>query len=159
MNLIESLEARGDLSISLDYHQGKGKELFFEQKNLIMSNAKRFLLSGIYLAGVTSDPIIALKAGTGGCIDPQGLYPRTEDPDQTDLVSSIISVPTVYVLDNPNIICTFLADIDQSQANGQLITEAGLFKASGAIFNAKNHPGISKTSDFSIHYEWRIRFL
>lgn len=159
MNLLENLEARGDLSISLDYHQGKGKELFFEEKNLIMSNAKRFLLSGIYLAGVVSDPIVALKAGTGGCIDPQGLYPKTEDPDQADLITPIISVPTVYVLDNPNIIVTFLADIDQSQSNGNLITEAGLFKQSGAIFNAKNHPGITKTSDFSIHYSWVIRFL
>lgn len=159
MNLTENLEPRGDLSISLDYHKGNGKELFFEQKNLIMSNAKRFLLSGIYLAGIVSDPILNLKAGTGGCIDPQGLYPKTEDPDQTDLITPIIAVPTVYVLDNPNIMVTFLADLDQSQANGSLITEAGLFKASGTIFNVKNHPGITKTSDFSIHYEWRVRYL
>lgn len=159
MNAIENLEARGDLLVSLDYHQGKGKETFFEQKNLIMSNAKRFLLSGIYLAGVVSDPIINLKAGTGGCVDPAGLYPKTEDPDQLDLISPIITVPTVYVLDNANISVTFLADIDQSQSNGQLITEAGLFKASGLIFNAKNHPGITKTSDFSVHYSWKIRFL
>jgi hypothetical protein len=52
-----------------------------------------------------------------------------------------------------------LADVDQTQANGSQLTEAGLFKASGAIFNVKNHPGINKTSEFSVHYSWSIKFL
>lgn len=159
MKITDSLAQRGDLFIYLDYNQGKGKELFFEQKNLIMSNTKRYLLSGVYQTNVISDPVINLKAGTGGCIDPAGLYPKSENPDQTDLITPVITVPTVYVLDSPNIKVTFLADLDQSQGNGSLITEAGLFTASGAIFNAKNHPGITKTSDFSIHYSWVIRYL
>jgi hypothetical protein len=151
--------ATGDISISLDYHNGKGREIFFEKKNLIVKEAKQYLLSGTYLAGVVSDPIINLKAGVGGNIDPAGLYPKTEDPDQLDLVTPVITIPTVYVLDVSNISCTFLADVDQSQANGSQLTEAGLFKASGKIFNVKNHPGINKTSEFSVHYSWTIRFL
>lgn len=134
-------------------------ELFYKKPNLIVKAAKQFLLSGIYNSGVVSDPITSLYAGTGGCIDPQGLYPKQEDPLQTGLISSIITLPTIYVLDATNIQVTFLADIDQTQANNQLITEAGLFKASGAIFNIKNHPGITKTSEFSIHYEWIIKLL
>jgi len=159
MNILENLEIRGDLAIYKDYHAGRGKELFFEEKNLIMNEAKRFLLSGIYLPGIVSDPVLNLKAGTGGCIDPQGLYPKSEDPTQTDLITPVVTVPVVYVLDNINIIITFLADIDQSQCNGLLLSEAGLFKASGLILNVKNHPGINKTIDFSVHWEWRIRYL
>jgi hypothetical protein len=151
--------AVGTLSIAVDYHKGSGKELVFEQKNLIVKDAKRYLLSGLYLAGVTSDPIVSLKVGTGGNIDPQGLYPKPEDPDQTNLIAPVISVATVYTLDLPNITATFLADIDQGQANGSMLTEAGLFLASGKIFNVKNHPGITKTSQFSVHYSWAIKFL
>ncbi len=117
------------------------------------------MLSGLYLPAIASDPIINLKAGTGGNIDPAGLYPKPEDPDQTDLITPVITIPTVYTLDVPNIVVTFLADVDQSQANGEQLTEVGLFKASTEIFNVKNHPGINKTSEFSVHYSWAIRFL
>jgi hypothetical protein len=154
----DAAAAVGTLSISVAY-PGKEKELFFEQKNLIVKNAKQFLLSGIYLPAITSDPITALKAGIGGNIDPAGLYPKPEDPAQPDLIIPVITVPTVYTLDADNITVTFLADVDQTQANGSQLTEAGLFKASGAIFNVKNHPGINKTSEFSVHYSWSIKFL
>ena len=155
----DATAATGILSIALDFHKGKGKETIFEQKNLIVKAAKQLLLSGIYLEGVESDPIINLKAGTGGNIDPAGLYPKPEDPDQTDLIIPAITVPVLYTLDPDNVSCTFLADVDQSQANGSQLTEAGLFKASGNIFNVKNHPGINKTSEFSVHYSWTIKFL
>lgn len=150
---------RGDISIELDYHDGNGRQKFFEKKNLIVKAAKQYILSFIYAAGVTSDPITQLRVGTGGCIDPQGLYPKVEDPLQTDLVTPLISFNVVAVPDTDNIKVTYLADVDQSQGNGSLITEAGLIKQSGALFNVKNHPGIAKTSDFSIHYSWTIRLL
>lgn len=158
MKSSDDVGAVGILSVSLGFSDGR-KELFFQEKNLIVKEAKRFLLSGLYLPGIVSDQIVSLKAGTGGNIDPAGLYPKPENPDQTDLITPVITIPTVYTLDVPNIVVTFLADVDQSQANGSQLTEAGLFKASGAIFNVKNHPGINKTSQFSVHYSWAIRFL
>ncbi len=158
MKTSDDVAAVGILGISLGFEGGR-KEKIFEEKNLIVKNAKRFLLSGLYLPAIASDPIINLKAGIGGNIDPAGLYPKPEDPDQTDLITPVITIPTVYTLDVPNIVVTFLADVDQSQANGQQLTEVGLFKATGAIFNVKNHPGINKTSEFSVHYSWAIRFL
>lgn len=158
MKSSENVAAVGILSISIGRKDGT-REKIFEEKNLITKAAKRFLLSGLYLPAIASDPIINLKAGIGGNIDPAGLYPKPEDPDQTNLITPVITIPTVYTLDVPNIVVTFLADVDQSQANGQQLTEVGLFKASGAIFNVKNHPGINKTSEFSVHYSWAIRFL
>lgn len=157
MRILDRSQPVGEFSVYKVY--GDSKELFYKEKNLIVKAAKQFILSGIYDTGIVSDPITSLHAGTGGCIDPQGLYPKPEDPLQTDLITSLITIPTIYVLDNTNIQVTFLADIDQTQANGSLITEAGLFKASGNMFNIKNHPGITKTSDFSIHYEWVIKLL
>lgn len=154
-----SLPMVGIFSVYKVYPSGE-KELAFKNKNLITNGSKQYILSSLYLPGVVSDPIIGLKAGTGGALDPQGLYPKPEDPTATDLNNTVISIPTVYTLGvSGDISVTFLADIDQSQGNGMLFTEAGLLKASGPIFNIKNHPGIPKTSDFSLHYEWTVRFL
>lgn len=158
MKLRENVNLEGELSIYKKYKDGTS-ELFWKEENLIVKAAKQFLLTGIYAPGVVSDPITNLKVGTGGNIDPEGLYPKAEDPAQTDLITPLLTIPTIYVLDAPNVKVTFLADVDETQANGSLLTEAGLFKTSGLIFNVKNHPGIPKTSAFTVHYAWTIRFI
>jgi PhoPQ-activated pathogenicity-related protein len=158
MKILDKTSLNGRLEIYKAFADGS-KELVWEEDNLIVKAAKQFLLSGIYAPGVVSDPITSLKVGTGGNIDPEGLYPKPEDPLQTDLITPALTISTIYVTDVPNVKVTFLADVDQSQCNGSLLTEAGLFKVSGAIFNVKNHPGIPKTSDFSIHYAWTIKIL
>lgn len=88
----------------------------------------------------------------------QGLYPRQEDPTQTDLLSPLTSLPVTYTVNVTAPSVTFIADADQSTANGMLLTEAGLFKVDDTIFNVKNHPGIPKTSDFGVHYVWTIKY-
>ncbi len=153
MNTTDTLQLVGDFSVLLDYHQGKGKEIFFEKKNLITSEAKRYLLSSLYANNVISDPIATFHAGSGGCIDLLGFYPKAENPNQTGLYVQEISVATNYVVNTVDITVTFLADIDMSEGNGILFTEAGLFKESGLMFHVKNHPVILKNSEFSIHYE------
>ena len=157
MKLRQQVEPVGTLSIYKGYADGR-KELFFKEDNLIVKAAKQYMLSQVYAVGVISDPIVSLKVGTGGNIDPEGLYPKAEDPLAADLDTPILTIPVVYVIDNDVISVTYLADVDQSQCNGEQITEAGLFKQGGSIFNVKNHPGINKTSDFSIHYSWTIKF-
>lgn len=158
MKLQSNFDLEGRLSIFKVYGDG-ARELAFEEDNLIVKAAKLFVLTGIYSSGITSDPIITLKVGTGGNLDPNGLYAKPEDPLQTDLITPIMSIPTVNTPDPTNVQVTFLADVDQATANGQMLTEAGLFKTSGFIFNVKNHPGITKTSDFAVHYSWTIKLL
>lgn len=158
MNLSEAVRCVGKLTIELVYPDGR-RITYFERDNLIVKSAKQFMLTQVYAPGVMSDPITALKAGTAGNIDPQGLYPKVEDPLQTDLITPVITVPTVNVPDLPNVQVTFLADVTQTQCNGLQLTECGLFKAGGGMFNVKNHPGINKTADFSVHYSWTIKYL
>ena len=159
MNLKENAGVKGELSVYLDYHDNKPRVEHFRKGNLIVTDTKRFLLSGVYSSGVVSDPVTSLQAGVGGTIDPEGLYPKSEEPAQTGLWDSIITVPTVYVLDLVNIKVTFLADISQSESNNQLINEAGLFTNLGDLFSVKNFPAVTKTNQFSIHFEWSIYFL
>ena len=132
------------------------RTLFFKEKNLITKAARNFILSGLYTPGIVSDPISTLHIGAGGTIDPEGFFPKPENTMQTGLITPLLTLPASSSSDLSQVSVTFIAEVDQTQLNGSLISEAGLFKTSGEIFNIKNHPGIPKSASFSIHYEWRI---
>ncbi len=147
----------GQLSITKVYPNGYKKVVFEDKPNLITLAAKRIILNTIYATSLTPDPINNLAVGISGTIDPEGLYPKTPLSSATGLYSSLLSVATSYVEDLTVPSVTFIADLDQGQGNNQLITEAGLFKTSGAMFNIKTFPGIPKTSEFSLHFAWTIK--
>lgn len=159
VGLQDSLRPQGEFNVYLDYHNGLGKKLYYAEKNLIVKAAKQQILTSLYMENVMSDPIRTLKIGSGGAIDPAGMFPRLENPLQEDLVNPVMSVDAIYVVDLDNVMITYLADVDTDQGNGSIISEAGLFKLSTQMFNIKNHPGIPKTPEFSIHYEWRLKIL
>lgn len=135
----------------------KPREKIFSEINLITRPAKLYLLSSLWDGAVVADPVVSFKVGTGGAIDPQGLFPKPEDPEQLNLITPLLSVTTSYLVNEAEVKVTYLADLDQSEGNGSLITEAGLFKQSGLIFNVKNFPGIPKTSEFGLHFEWSVK--
>lgn len=157
IKVTNGLTAKGEVSVSLRYKDGTVENII-DKQNLIVDTAKLFILSTLYAGGaVTLDPIVSLKVGTGGCIDPAGLYPKPTLKTQTDLYTPLLTVDASPVIDTGNIKVTFLADVSTDEGNLQQINEAGLFKNSGTIFSVITHPGIYKTSDFAIHYSWTIR--
>jgi len=146
----------GELGCWKVFPDGTKEEVFY-LKNLIVRLAKLHLLSALYDPAFVPDRVTTFKLGTGGAIDPQGQFPKPEDGEQLNLVSPQVSVSTSYVTYPLEVKVTYLSDLDQSQGNGLLITEAGLFKASGAIFNVKNFPAVPKTSEFGLHFEWSVK--
>jgi hypothetical protein len=155
--LKDKIKPEGILRIYKVMAGSKRRELIFYEENIITLLTKQFLLSGIYTPAVSSDPVNTLHVGTGGTVDPAGLFPKTEDQTWTNLNTSLLSVPTTHTEDLTVPQTTFLADVDESLGNGSLISEAGLFRTAGAMFNVKTFPGIPKTSDFSLHFSWTIR--
>jgi hypothetical protein len=145
----------GFLTIDLVYSDGRIVR-HIDKQNLITLAAKQVLLAGVYLPNQTSDPVTTLWVGTGGTIDPEGQFPKSVSQSATGLFNPLVSVATSYTNDNTVPSVTFIADIDQGTANGALISEAGLFKASNLMFNIKTFPAIPKTSEFSIHFTWEI---
>lgn len=133
------------------------EEEVFKKKNLIVKASRQRILTSLYTT-TTSDPIHSLKIGTGGTYDPAGMFVIPESINQTGLTAPVsgLSLPVSYSVSDTGLSVTFSATLDQSSGNGNLISEAGLFTLSGNIFNVKNHPGISKTSDFSLQYSWTI---
>lgn len=161
MQILDKIKIQGILSIWKVFPDGN-KELAFHEENLITLAAKQELLSYIY-SSTTTSAINGLKVGTGGTIDPQGLFPKQEDQNWTTLNATVTTVGTGGLIsvgqsvDSTVPKVTFLADLDQSTGNGNLISEAGLFKSNGGMFNVKTFPAIPKTSEFSLHFEWVIK--
>jgi hypothetical protein len=156
MKINTAMEFRGDIGCWKVFPDGTREEVFYK-KNLIIRLAKLQLLSALYDTAFVQDRVTTFKLGTGGAIDPQGLFPKPEDAEQTDLITPMVSVDTSYVEYPLDVKVTYLADLDQSEGNGLSITEAGLFKQSGKIFNVKNFPAVPKTSEFGLHFEWSIK--
>lgn len=158
MKLTSTIQTEGVLKAFKVFPDGK-KEMFYEDENLIVGSGKQSIITSLYTQNVMSDPIFNLKVGVGGCIDSAGQYPKTETLSRTTLYSYLLTVGITNTPDLANYQVTFLATIPQTSGNGSKISEAGLFRQSGALFSIKNHPAVTKTADFSIQYEWTIKCL
>lgn len=149
---------RGDLAIFLTYKKQDGsvdKVPYYAKKNVITLTAKQKILSGIYLT-TNSDPVTTLAIGTGGTLDSGGLYPRAVNQSLTSLYAYLMSLSVTYSIAPTVPSVTFIADVDESTANGSDINEAGLYTQGGTMFNIKTFPSITKSSSFGIHFEWTI---
>lgn len=54
---------------------------------------------------------------------------------------------------------TYSFSVSSSQLNGYNISEVGLFRESGNMFNIKTFPSIPKSSAFSIQFLWTIKYV
>jgi len=159
MQMKSPFKTVGHLAVNLRFPDGR-VEKHFEEDNLIVYGGRNLILRPLYTPGAVSDPIATLRVGSGGSIDPQGLYPKAPTVDMVNLYHQDISVPAVsYVFDPGLPSVTFRASVDQSQMNGTLVNEAGLFTTSGIMFNIKTFTGIPKTVDFAVDFEWTISVL
>lgn len=164
MKLQQKFDLEGHLRIKKSF-PGQEKITLFSEDNLIVTTSRQRILSWLYtFPALLATPIRYLKVGTGGTVDPQGLFPKLEDPAWTDLNVPLTSIGSVGLIlaslsiDTVTPAVTFLVDLDQATANGSLITEAGLFYSDSTIFNVKTFPGIPKSSEFSLHFEWTVKF-
>lgn len=154
MNLTDTVGTKGYLKITKVFDDKE--EVAFEGQNLIVDAAKQEHLRFLWDGTVTQDIINGFKVGDDGTLDGEGLYPRTEDPTQTDLNNPILTSSNVNVSTPTANSVKFVFDVLNGEANDNLISEVGLFKQSGDIFNVKNFVAIPKTSAFSLHFEWTI---
>lgn len=147
-------EACGQLKISLVYRDRT--EVVLEEENVITLQGKIRLLETLYF-GTSNQVITTLRVGVGGTIDPEGRFPKPVNSGLTSLFNQIQVVPVAHSLDLTYPSVTYIADIDPTLCNGSLISEAGLFFGDDMMFNIKTFPGVPKTVDFSVHFEWTIR--
>lgn len=131
----------------------------FEAQNLIVNSGKKIVLGSLYPTSL-NDSLSFAKAGDGGATDASGLFLKTPTVTMTDLYSPRENMPIAKLsqdLSVPSMV--MLASLDNTQGNGYLINEAGFFSGNGDMFNIKVFPGIQKTLEFSIDFEWTIRVI
>lgn len=154
LSLKSSTKATGQLKVTLRFQDRE--EVLIDEENVITLQGKIRLLETLYL-GSANPTIATLRVGVGGTIDPEGRFPKPVNQSLTSLFNQIHSVPVSHSLDTAYPSVTYIADIDPTLCNGSLISEAGLFFADDMMFNIKTFPGVPKTVDFSVHFEWTIR--
>lgn len=156
INSKSKIGIQGDLLVKKVFKNGT-ESVVVDEKNMIMLVSKINLLSMTYAVSGVWDPISTLRIGTGGTLDPLGLFPKAINQSLTSLFNEVLTLPTSYQINDSVPSVTFITDLDQGTGNGQKITEAGLFTSQGLMFNIKTFPGIDKTSEFSLHFEWTIK--
>lgn len=139
---------------------GQERQLLFRDKNLITLSGKQLILSNIYTALGSADPISFAKVGTGGAFDIEGALLKSPTLDLTNLYSPQLSLPVTKSVESPSTpSITLVASVDNTEANGLLLNEAGFFSTSGKMFNIKTFPTTLKLNTFSLDIEWVIRAL
>lgn len=149
----------GFLSIRKRFDSGL-TSLIFEDKNLIVKGGRALVLSNLYTALGSADPISRAKVGTGGSFDVEGLLLKTPTPEMTDLFTPQAVIAVSKSSEDQNVpSITLVASVDNIQANGLLLNEAGFFSTSGKMFNIKTFPSTLKNTSFSLDFEWVIRIV
>jgi hypothetical protein len=140
--------------------QDGNQHLHYEDDNLIVATGKQIALLSLYTYSL-NDSLTYAKVGTGGSTNPppggDGSLLKTPIVSLTDLYSPLTRVGITKVsqdLSVPSI--TLIANLDNSQANGSFINEAGFFSGNDQMFNIKVFPGIQKTWSFSVNFQWTI---
>lgn len=156
---ISTFGFKGRVAIFKDYGEGR-TELHFEDDNLIVFGGKQIALLSLYTQSL-NDSLTYAKVGTGGSTNPppggDGSLLKTPITTLTDLYSPLTHVGITKIsqdLTVPSI--TLIANLDNSQGNGSFINEAGFFSGNGQMFNIKVFPGIQKTWNFSVNFQWTI---
>lgn len=152
----------GFLIVDRVWNDGR-RERLVEDKNLIVRAAKREHLSFLWNKDAKVNLIDSFKIGNGGTYDTLGRKPKRPDPNLNDLYSPIITYNR-----NLSIIPSELTDaqdfitvdfvLGPSEANGENISEVGLFKESGDMFNIKTFRSVPKVDSFSLQFWWRILY-
>jgi len=138
----------------------KSRQLIFQDKNLITLSGKQLILSNIYTDLGSADPISFAKVGTGGAFDSEGALLKSPTLDLVNLYSPQLTLPVTKSAETPSLpSITLVASVDNTEANGLLLNEAGFFSASGKMFNIKTFPTTLKLNTFSLDIEWVIRAL
>lgn len=170
MKIEQEIELQGELEITAKYLDGSEEVKFKKKKNLIVDSAKLAILRSLVGISSSAKGIDTLRVGTGGTVDPDGLYVKPVTGGQSSLFSQVEVSPGVpfelaltAALDATQFTVTFLGDLGFGDLNGTLLTEAALYQGNIAgatppsMFSIKVHPGIRKNPNFSLHYEWVIR--
>ncbi len=164
VKMVEDGSVRGELTLYKKYPDGSTEVVFKDDPNVITKKSKTHHLAFLYNTSTVRDILTSFKVGTGGTIDPNGQRPIKPDPNRNTLYSPL-TIGHNYITITPSpassdsVYLTVVFALNQDEGNDQSISEVGLFKASGDMFNIKTFRAVPKTESFSLIFEWKIIYV
>lgn len=163
IQLKESTGIKGFLTLEKVFLDGSRETVFSDDPNVITRASKREHLSYLYDPNAKPNVLTSFKIGSGGTYDVEGRKPKRPDPNRNDLYKPIVTyntgihvVPSTAADPQDFLLVDFVLSPDE--ANGQQISEVGLFKKSGDMFNIKTFRAVPKVDSFSLQFWWRILY-
>lgn len=154
----ENLACRGDVEALLEFVDGSTKSLAF--RNTILRKGREALV--LSLANRIGDDfdffISRMLFGDGGLV---GSSPKSVQTDRNGLFGSTrVSKPVVANIDPNNgsqLILTSVVSFDEG--NGFNLNEMALQMNNGDLYSMATFPGVTKTQQMQITWNWRLSFI
>lgn len=154
----EGLECRGDVEVLVNYSCGKSSSFAF--KNTILRKGREAL--AMTLANRIGDDfdffISRMLFGDGGVA---GTSPKSVSTDRNGLFGTTrVCKPVVSNIDPNNtsqLILTSVVSFDEG--NGFSLNEMALQMNNGDLYSMATFPGITKTQQMQITWNWRLSFV
>lgn len=154
----ESLDCRGDVEALIGFKDGSSEKMAF-RNTVLRTGREALVLSLANRIGDDFDFFISrMLFGDGGVV---GTSPKTVPTDKNGLFGTTrVSKPVVANVDPNNgsqLILTSVVSFDEG--NGFSLNEMALQMASGDLYSMATFPGITKTQQMQITWNWRLSFI
>lgn len=152
------LTCKGDVEVNIQYKNGKKEKIEF--KNTILKTGRSALANS--LANRIGDDfdffISRMIFGDGGTT---GGVPKTVNADRNGLFGSkIVDKPVVSNIEVSNESqVIFTSVVSFNEGNGFNLNEMALVMQSGDLYSMATFPGISKTPQMQITFNWKCSFI
>lgn len=154
----ESIGCRGDVQALVEFKDGRRSEIEF--KNTILRKGREAIV--LSLANRIGDDfdffISKMLFGDGGVV---GSSPKSVSTDRNGLFGAIrVCKPVVANIDpnNPSqLILTSVVSFEEG--NGFELNEMALQLQTHDLYSMATFPGITKTSQMQITWNWRLSFI
>jgi phage-related tail fiber protein len=154
----ELLKCKGDVSVLIEYDDGNSNKIEF--RNTILTSGREALaLSLANRIGSDFDFFVnRMLFGDGGTT---GGVPKVVNAERNALFGSVrSSKPVVANIDpnNPSQVI-FTSVVSFGEANGFTLNEMALQLNNGDLYSMATFPGISKTPQMQVTWNWRLSFI
>jgi hypothetical protein len=153
------LECHGDVQVSIKYKDQKEKIIKF--KNTILRKGRMALAASLAneLGGDFDFFINRMIFGNGGTTGTG--VPKQVNTERNGLFgSAVVSKPIISNIDpnNPTQV-VFTSVITFEEGNGETLNEMALQMHTGDFYSMATFPGITKTNQMQITWNWRLSFI
>jgi|WetSurMetagenome_2_1015567.scaffolds.fasta_scaffold345849_2 hypothetical protein len=159
--IIDTLRMKGEVEMTIEWDDGRIEKRHFS--NTILKKGREAIVKS--LANEFGDQydyfISRMLFGNGGTVPAVGGKPRYVNSERTGLFGTTIANKAVATIIDPNDPTQFVitAVLSRDDAADQVINEMALQMHNGELYSMATFAGVSKGSNMSIKWSWRLSMI